>query len=108
VFEANNQSFSYQHGPQRPTTINWPGSGTGNTRVMFEEASGGRPTVVEEGPWALFRLLDSSDIRQLSDIKYEAIVTAGSRSATLAIETRSVINPFSGPKLHEFRCPDKL
>jgi type VI secretion system protein ImpL len=108
VFEANDQSFSYQHGPQRPTTINWPGSGTGDTRVMFEEASGGRPTVVEEGPWGLFRLLDSSNIRPLSDIKYEAVVTAGSRSATLAIETRSVTNPFSGLKLHEFRCPDNL
>jgi type VI protein secretion system component VasK len=52
--------------------------------------------------------LDSSNIRPLSDIKYEAVVTAGSRSATLAIETRSVTNPFSGLKLHEFRCPDKL
>ena len=108
VFESNGQSFSYQHGPQRTTAINWPGDGSGNTRVMFEEASGGRPTVVEEGPWALFRLLDSSHIKQISDIKYEAVVTAGSRSAALEIETRSVTNPFSGPKLHEFRCPENL
>lgn len=75
---------------------------------MFEESSGGRPTVVEDGPWALFRLLDASDIQQLSDLEYEVVVSAGSRSVSLKIETRSVTNPFSGPKLHEFRCPDTL
>ena len=108
IFEANGQTITYQHGPQRPTSVTWPGDSIGSARIMFEEASGGRPTVVEDGPWAMFRLLDASNVRQLTDIEFEANFNAGSRSATVKIETRSVTNPFSGPKLHEFSCPGSL
>lgn len=104
VFDANGQTFSYQHGPEQSHVVRWPGEGPGTVRVMFEEASGGRPTVVEDGPWALFRLLDGSEVRSQSDLLHEVDVTAGSRSATLRVEARSVTNIFTGPRLHEFRC----
>jgi type VI protein secretion system component VasK len=77
-------------------------------RIMFEEASGGRPTVVVEGPWAMFRLFDGANIKPVSDIEYEIAFTAGGRNATVRAQTRSVTNPLSGPGLHEFRCPDSL
>jgi type VI secretion system protein ImpL len=108
VFEADGQSFDYQHGPPRSSTITWPGQGAGMARIMFEEASGGRPTVVVEGPWALFRLFDGANIKPVSDIEYEIGFTAGGKSATVRAQARSVTNPLSGPGLHEFRCPDSL
>lgn len=108
VFEADGQSFDYQHGPPRSSTVTWPGQGPGMARIMFEEASGGRPTVVVEGPWAMFRLFDGANIRPVSDIEYEIAFTAGGRNATVRAQTRSVTNPLAGPGLHEFRCPDSL
>lgn len=108
VFELSGQSFNYQHGPLRSTTINWPGEGNGMARIIFEEASGGRQTVVQEGPWAFFRLLDGANIRPVSDIEYSVDLTAGGRTAVIQVQARSVTNPLSGPGLHEFRCPSSL
>jgi type VI secretion system protein ImpL len=53
VITVDDQSFDYRHGPPREWNVKWPSSSFGEARIMFEEASGGRPTVVERGPWAL-------------------------------------------------------
>ncbi len=108
TLDAGGTPLVYQHGPEQAFPVRWPQPGAGGVRVLFEESSGGRPTVVEDGPWALFRLFESSDIRPLSDTHYEMDVSAGSRSATIRIETRSVTNLFSGPKLYEFQCLKSL
>lgn len=108
VFEVDDQSFDYRHGPAREWNVKWPGSAFGRARIMFEEASGGRPTVVEEGPWALFRLLDGSRLSARSASEYELEVSAGGRSATLLVKMRSVRNPFSNRDIEGFECPDGL
>jgi len=108
VFEVDGQSYSYQHGPQREWSLNWPGDGRGAARIMFEEASGGRPTVVEDGPWAFFRLLDDSVVTEVSDIQYAVALTAGGRTAELILQTRSVRSPMTRRDLHNFRCPSAL
>jgi type VI secretion system protein ImpL len=108
VLEVDGQSFSYQHGPVREWSLQWPGEGLGNARIMFEEASGGRPTVVEEGPWALFRLLDDSRVTKVSDIQYAVELTAGGRVAEVIVQTRSVRNPLAQRDLHTFECPSSL
>ena len=108
VFEVDGQSYSYQHGPQREWSVTWPGDGLGSARIMFEEASGGRPTVVEEGPWALFRLLDGSVVSKVSDIQYAIALTAGGRTAEVIMQTRSVRSPMTKRDLYNFQCPSAL
>lgn len=108
VLEVDGQSFAYQHGPVREWSLQWPGEGLGNARIMFEEASGGRPTVVEDGPWALFRLLDDSRVTRMSDIQYAIELTAGGRVAEVIVQTRSVRNPLAQRDLHNFECPSSL
>jgi type VI secretion system protein ImpL len=108
VFEVDGQSFGYDHGPVRDWTVRWPGDGLGNARIMFEEASGGRPTVVEDGPWALFRLLDDSRVTKVSDIQYAVEMSAGGRVAEVIVQTRSVRNPMAQRDLHTFECPSSL
>ena len=108
VLEVDGQTFAYQHGPVRDWSIRWPGQGLGNARIMFEEASGGRPTVVEDGPWALFRLLDDSRVTKISDIQYAVELTAGGRVAEIIVQTRSVRNPLAQRDLHTFECPSSL
>jgi len=108
VFEVDGQAYSYQHGPQRDWQVTWPGEGIGAARIMFEEASGGRPTVVEDGPWALFRLLDGSTISKVSDTQYVVGLTAGGRTAEVIVQTRSVRSPMTKRDLHNFQCPSAL
>ncbi|MDH3435344.1 MAG: hypothetical protein OEM60_15880, partial [Gammaproteobacteria bacterium] len=73
-------------------------------RIMFEEASGGRPTVVEEGPWAFFRLLDDSRVSANSEIQFTAELSAGGRVAEVLMQASSVRNPLSRRDLHNFDC----
>ena len=108
VFEVDGQSFDYRHGPQREWNVKWPGEGLGMARIMFEERSGGRPTVVEEGPWALFRLFDGSNITAQSQIQFELDLIAGGRTAKVRAQARSVRNVLSRRDLHNFQCPDRL
>jgi len=108
TLEVDGQSFSYQHGPLEDWTVTWPGDGLGTARIMFEERSGGRATVVEEGPWALFRLLDASAVTKESDIRYTIALSAGGRTAGVIAQTRSVRNPIAQRDLHKFQCPSSL
>ncbi len=108
VFEVHGQTFDYAHGPTEEWPVVWPGEGVGGARIMFEESSGGRPTVVADGPWALFRLLDGSNVSEFSEIQYVVELTAGSRTAEVVVQTRSVNSPMAHRDLHNFRCPSAL
>jgi type VI secretion system protein ImpL len=108
VIELNGESFDYRHGPRREWSIKWPGEGFGVTRIMFEEANGGRPTVVEEGPWSFFRLLDDSTVVRQSDIQYTATFTAGGKSIDVLLQASSVRNPLARRDLHNFSCASNL
>ena len=108
VFEVNGQNYFYDHGAVRDWPINWPGEGVGGARVMFEELGGARHTVVEDGPWAFFRLLEGSTVQQISEIRYAVEFTAGGRSAAVIIQTRSVNSPMAHRDLHNFSCPSSL
>jgi type VI secretion system protein ImpL len=108
ILEIDGQSFAYRHGPPPQWNLSWPGEGLGMARIMFEEASGGRPTVVEEGPWAFFRLLDDSRITANSEIQYTAEFSAGGRVAEVLMQASSVRNPLSRRDLHNFDCPAGL
>jgi type VI secretion system protein ImpL len=108
VLEVDGQAFDYRHGPQREWNLTWPGEGLGMARIMFEEASGGRPTVVEDGPWAFFRLLDDSRVSPVSEIQFSAELTAGGRVIEVLMQASSVRNPLSRRDLHNFDCPAGL
>jgi type VI secretion system protein ImpL len=108
VLEVDGQQFDYRHGPQRQWNLRWPGEGIGMARIMFEEASGGRPTVVEEGPWALFRLLDDSTVQATSETQFTVVMGAGGRSVELLVQASSVRNPLARRDLHDFSCSSGL
>ena len=108
ILEVDGQQFDYRHGPQREWNVSWPGEGIGMARIMFEEASGGRPTVVEDGPWAFFRMLDDSSIRATSETQFTAELGAGGRTVELLIQANSVRNPLAQRDLHNFSCSSGL
>ena len=108
VLEVDDNLYEYRHGPAREWNITWPSNTFGKARVMFEEASGGRPIVVEEGPWSLFRLLDGSRLTARSASEYDLELAAGGRTAGLLVRMRSVRNPLSVREVEGFVCPSGL
>ena len=80
----------------------WPGPKPGLATSTFEPAGG--PNFAAEGPWAMFRLIESGQLDRESDSRYLLTLKRGTREVQLRIEADSVRNPFGKTDLQRFRC----
>jgi type VI secretion system protein ImpL len=106
---VDGQVVSYAHGPQNATAVQWPGPGGGlQARIELSPAVPGRNSAtVENGPWALFRLLDRMQIEPgQTPERFRVTFAVDGRRAIYDVTTGSVQNPFRLRELQEFRCPD--
>lgn len=102
--DIDGQKLEYRHGPLVTQPLVWPGPDPGQASVLFEDGSGTGPHRAFQGPWAFFRLLDTTTIKQETPLRYLVTVQAGGRTATLLLEASSAINPFGQSLLRGFRC----
>src|SRR5262249_34597193 len=111
VVDIDGQQITYDHGPPRPVKMQWPGpSGIGQVRVSFLPQNPGETTTIQkDGIWALFRLLQESNLKQSTGSdRFNVTFKVGDRDATFEIRANSVINPFAANQLELFRCPPTL
>lgn len=101
--ELDGQRFEYRHGPQQSSSMVWPGGAVGQAAIVFE-AGGSGPSVVRQGPWAWFRLLDQAQVKPVSDTRLNLTFTAGGRAMEVVLDAASVRNPFVRNELAGFRC----
>jgi type VI secretion system protein ImpL len=96
TLEVDGQSIQDQHAAERTVALKWPGERRGPAQTLFEEFSGGRPSVVMSGEWAWFRLLrgPSARVEAESDVRYVITFESGGRRARLRLEAASIRNPF--------------
>ncbi|HET9359649.1 MAG TPA: type VI secretion system membrane subunit TssM [Vicinamibacterales bacterium] len=103
VLEIDGQTFTYQFGPERSQQAQWPGQ-MPVAAATFEDRASGRPNIAFQGQWAWFRLLDVAQTRTESDLRHEVTFEKSGFKATVRIEAASVLNPFGGRDLQQFRC----
>ncbi|HTP71781.1 MAG TPA: type VI secretion system membrane subunit TssM [Burkholderiaceae bacterium] len=108
TLDVDGQIVRYDHGPQIPMNVRWPGPrGTGVVRVMVQPA--GSTGMVNEGPWALFRLFERVTVQPgAAPEKFRAIFDIDGRKAVFDVTAGSVRNPFRVPELRSFSCPNGL
>lgn len=108
TLDVDGQLVRYAHGPQIPAVVQWPGPrGTGVVRVMVQPAGG--TGMVNDGPWALFRLFERVTLQPgASPEKFRATFDIDGRKAVFDVTTSSVRNPFRLPELRAFSCPNGL
>jgi len=104
VVEIGGQRFEYSHGPQTPWPVKWPSEAGQQVAVTFETGSGPGASVVYDGPWAFFRLLDAAAVSGQSDTRFLLNISAGGHNARLRLDAASIRNPFAQPALARFRC----
>jgi type VI secretion system protein ImpL len=104
VVEAGDQRFEYSHGPQTQWPLKWPAEGAPQIAVTFDTGSGPGNSAVFDGPWALFRMLDASNVQAQGDVRFLVTVTAGAHTTRLRLDASSIRNPFAAPALTRFRC----
>ncbi len=109
--DLDGQDLRYDHGPAVPKAFLWPGpGGTGIVRLSFAPLDGGPPvSLVREGAWSLFRLLQDGQLRGLGppDL-FELGLGSGRHRVRLRLKAASVENPFDLGLLAGFACPEAL
>lgn len=110
ILDVDGEIVRYQHGPQIPKAVSWPGSrGTGQVRLQLTTAGTENVGLVTEGPWALHRFFDRAQILPgSSPERFTAVFTVDGRKLRLEVTTSSVLNPFRLKAMEEFECPDHL
>lgn len=107
--DLEGQRYFYRHGPQRAQRAQWPGPGDLSlVKVEFEDDSGARLVEKIEGPWAMFRLFDRSDVQSLSSDVARVTLAVRNRKSTWEIHADSVLNPINARLTDRFQCPQQL
>lgn len=104
ALEVDGQTLEYRHGPQRAVAMAWPGPSPGQAAISLEGKGGERPNIVEQGPWALYRLLGKAEIQVQSETRFLATFNLGGKSVRLIVQASSARNPFARDLLHGFDC----
>lgn len=108
-FGAGGTSYRFDRNARGDKAMQWlPQAGAPEAHVTF--FSGGQQVdeVAEQGPWALFRLMDKARRKNNGETQFLATFGSGDRSATLRISLASNKHPFNRGSIWTFRCPTAL
>ncbi|WP_429483823.1 type VI secretion IcmF C-terminal domain-containing protein [Paraburkholderia youngii] len=108
LIDVDGQSLRYAHGPVTTFPITWPGPRggsmaglTANPRVRPDTS-----TVMTEGPWALFRLIDRGRATStLSSSRSAVDFNFDDRHAVIELTSGGQSGPQLTALLRDFRCP---
>ena len=110
TLDVDGDLLRYQHGPQIPKSLTWPGTrGTGQIRLQVSSTTGESSGITTEGPWALHRLFDQAQISPSGvPERFIASFTVGGKRLRMQVTTSSVLNPFRLREMEDFSCPSHL
>lgn len=105
VFNFDNRSYSYSHGPIIPLKVSWPAKRNKQVSMVAYSEKGLIDKVEKSGPWGLFRLVEDGDM--ITNGKDKTIVRYffDDKEAIIEFSTRPANNPFNLRLLRNFRCP---
>jgi len=110
VIDIDGQGQRYVHGPVQAFPVSWPGPRGGATAELTANprVSGATSTLLTNGPWALFRLIDKGRIVDTATPGRIGVeFNFDGRKALLDLNTGSQPNPLSSDLLKNFRCPGR-
>ena len=111
MLDLDGQQVSYDHGPSRPVSLQWPNPNSiGVVRLSISPPSAsGRSGLTLEGPWAWFRLLDQSDlIAGTSPERFSLRLRVDGASVSYELRASSAFNPFRSRVVSGFSLPERL
>ncbi|MGV7215422.1 type VI secretion system membrane subunit TssM [Bradyrhizobium sp. UFLA05-112] len=111
TFVLDGKEIAYRHEAPRAYELEWPTRTDASiAAITLTAADKTEERIERSGPWALFRLLDTSQLASggASDRFALTIGKPDGTNVTYELRAASVSNPFSLSVLRSFRCPDSL
>jgi type VI secretion system protein ImpL len=109
--DLGGQRLKFRNDAVRYKTMHWPPpSGSTLARLIFKSKHSAKETgVALEGPWALFRLIDSGTrINSTLRNKFRFLIRIKDQTASFELDSGSVENPFRLNENGRFRCLNHL
>lgn len=108
IIKINGAQMDYRNGLTKPSHFAWPTRhGTANLELI--DNANKHTEISENGPWAMFHLLDKAIIQQTPNSKlYNVTFDLDGKTVHYELIADSLINPFIPGIINNFRCPDKL
>jgi type VI secretion system protein ImpL len=104
VLEVDGQSFRYRFEPARALSVKWPGASPG-AALTFEERGGNKPHSEFKGDWALFKLIDSGQLRPTDSLERSVLrLQKDPHWTEITIDAGTVHNPFANRNWQKFSC----
>ncbi|MDD7971940.1 type VI secretion system membrane subunit TssM [Roseinatronobacter alkalisoli] len=109
LLEVNGQQIVTQQQGSLPQTLFWPAAGGGSAAVQLGPELIGRESVlrVQNGPWALMRLINQGRPRAAGS-SVNIRLDVGGRYVAYTVTSATTRNPFFLRELWDFRCPRGL
>jgi len=110
IIDIDGQGQRYVHGPVQSFAVSWPGPRGGSMAEITANPriSGPTSTLLVNGPWALFRLLEKGRIvNTATPGRLSVEYSFDGRKALLDINSGSQPNPLNSDVLKGFRCPGR-
>ena len=118
TLDMGNEQYNYSHGPKFWKAFTWSGGGDSNRiRVVFEDLDGVLHQKTYHGPWAWFRIMDSSSVEKTNKSNVYRITFVAAKPGAPAGKERRITyegraksfnNPFNNSLLSSFRAPESL
>jgi type VI secretion system protein ImpL len=105
---AGGQTNRFDAGQGGQRVVQWTPSGLPQAMMTLYHGTTKLKEYDFDGPWALFRLMDSAQKENAGPMAIKATFGDGAASATFRITLPDANNPFSRGGLWSFRCPPKL
>ncbi|CCN69139.1 type VI secretion system membrane subunit TssM [Vibrio nigripulchritudo] len=112
VINIDGQYVEYSHGPRQSVELIWPntlrGSSVSKVTLVPTKSNLSPRSIERKGPWALFRLLDKSEVvgGSITSVDYKFAIDRGDVSYRLYSE--AAVNPFKERLFDSFKLSSTL
>lgn len=112
VMNLDGQLVEFNHGPRQSIPLVWPNTLRDNVQSRITlvpvEVNRSPRSLSQEGPWALFRLLESADLTGVSSTAVDVKFNIDQGAMRYRLHAASNTNPFTQQLLGGFRLPRQL
>ncbi|GAL16089.1 IcmF-related protein [Vibrio astriarenae] len=112
VLNVDGQLLSYSHGSRENVEMIWPNTlrehATSKVTLIPNQNNVSPRSVVANGPWALFHLLDHGEVTSASTTSVDYQFHVDSGSITYRLSSEANVNPFTSRLLASFSLAPSL
>ncbi|MCL1477685.1 MULTISPECIES: type VI secretion system membrane subunit TssM [unclassified Marinobacter] len=112
VMNLDGQLVEFNHGPRQSIPLVWPNTLRDNVQSRITlvpvEVNRSPRSLSQQGPWALFRLLENADLTGVDSTAVDVKFTVDEGAMRYRLHAGSNTNPFTQQLLSGFRLPRSL